>query len=313
MTHYETLGVEQSATADEIRTAYRRKLRQAHPDRGGSQADAQRINSAYEALGTPEARAAYDRRLDMQRRGINVDAPHMAQPRQSTGTGTIPPEMWDLLAEVLLAQARAQAQAGGRAGAGRGTPYGAPRGSANPGFGVPGGMGGPGQPRIVFERGPFGPGAFGPGTFGPSDIFREPRKLSMNEVWLGGSAASRLRGAVFVLAMVSFIALGVISSVSSTNALLTSLLPAVMLWFAMSGSHRSVNAGLPTFRSILFLLYLGFSGLFGLVGLVFGLYAGALGIGFANLVLIALTAQTYVSFTFSRMREVMRDRMAGKD
>lgn len=301
MTHYETLGVEESATVEEIRTAYRRRLRQAHPDRGGSQEDAQRINTAFEALGTPEARAAYDRRLEMQRRGINVDAPHMAQPRQSTGTGTIPPEMWDLLTEVLMAQARAQAEARARGGAG---------GSANAGGGAgahaSGPLFGPGGPRVVFGGGPFGPG-----MFGPQDIFREPRQLSMAEVWTGGAGATRLRGAMFVLTMVGLGVLPVVTSVSPANALVSLAFLALMTWIAFTGARRSVNAGLPTFRSVVFLLYLGLSGLFGIVGLLFGQYAGALWVGFANLALLALAAQTYVSFTFSRLREVMRARMAG--
>lgn len=320
MTHYETLGVERSATLEEIRTAYRRRLRQAHPDRGGSQEEAQRINTAYEAIGTAEARVVYDRRLDMQARGINVDGPHMAQPRQSTGTGTIPPEMWDLLAEVLMAQARAQAEARARSG-GRGTATGpgAPGGVfTDPGFA---GAGRPGGPRIVFGGDPFrqgggfgqgGHGGFGPGTFGP-DVFREPRRLSMQEVWLGGSGATRLRAALFILSIVALGVLPVITTVSTANSVLPLVFLALMAWVAFTGSHRTVNGGLPSARSILFLLYLGLSGLFGIIGLLFGQYSGALWIGFANLALLAVAAQTYVSFTFSRMREVLRARLAGDD
>lgn len=318
MTHYETLGVERSATLEEIRTAYRRRLRQAHPDRGGSQEEAQRINTAYEAIGTAEARVVYDRRLDMQARGINVDGPHMAQPRQSTGTGTIPPEMWDLLAEVLMAQARAQAEARARSG-GRGTATGpgAPGGVfTDPGFA---GAGRPGGPRIVFGGDPFRQGGgvgqgggFGPGTFGP-DVFREPRRLSMQEVWLGGSGATRLRAALFILSIVALGVLPVITTVSTANSVLPLVFLALMAWVAFTGSHRTVNGGLPSARSILFLLYLGLSGLFGIIGLLFGQYSGALWIGFANLALLAVAAQTYVSFTFSRMREVLRARLAGDD
>ena len=322
MTHYETLGVERSATLEEIRTAYRRRLRQAHPDRGGSQEEAQRINTAYEAIGTAEARVVYDRRLDMQARGINVDGPHMAQPRQSTGTGTIPPEMWDLLAEVLMAQARAQAEARARAGAGGAASGPGASRSAGGVFTDPGfaGAGRPGGPRIVFGGGPFGPGGFGPGgqggfgpgTFGP-DVFREPRRLSMREVWLGGSSATRLRAAMFILSIVTLGVLPVITTVSTSSSVLPVVFLALMAWVAVTGSHRTVNGGLPSARSMLFLLYLGLSGLFGIIGLLFGQYNGALWVGFANLALLAVAAQTYVSFTFSRMREVLRERLAGDD
>lgn len=71
-THYETLGVSPSAPPEEIRTAYRRRARQFHPDRlaavpGGDAEWAarrmQEVNEAWRVLSNGEARAAYDRRL----------------------------------------------------------------------------------------------------------------------------------------------------------------------------------------------------------------------------------------------------------
>lgn len=60
--HYETLGVARDATADEIRAAYRKAASKAHPDRnGGDIARMQAVNAAYEVLGNPDSRAAYDR------------------------------------------------------------------------------------------------------------------------------------------------------------------------------------------------------------------------------------------------------------
>jgi len=58
---YEVLGVPASATQDELRKAYRRMLRQAHPDTGGTEALFVAVQRAWSAIGTPEARAAYDR------------------------------------------------------------------------------------------------------------------------------------------------------------------------------------------------------------------------------------------------------------
>jgi curved DNA-binding protein len=61
---YEVLGVGRDASQEDIRKAYRRLARAHHPD-VSRQADAEErfkdISEAYEALGDPEKRAAYDR------------------------------------------------------------------------------------------------------------------------------------------------------------------------------------------------------------------------------------------------------------
>ena len=58
---YEILGVAPSATEDELRRAYRLRLRETHPDTGGDDAAFIRVRRAWELIGTVEARAAYDR------------------------------------------------------------------------------------------------------------------------------------------------------------------------------------------------------------------------------------------------------------
>lgn len=58
--HYSTLGVPKTATADEIKRAFRKLASQHHPDKGGDTATFQRIQEAYATLGDPEKRAAYD-------------------------------------------------------------------------------------------------------------------------------------------------------------------------------------------------------------------------------------------------------------
>lgn len=61
MTYYETLGVEPTASAAEIKAAWRKKCSENHPDRQGGNAEAMAaINAAYECLGDPDRRASYD-------------------------------------------------------------------------------------------------------------------------------------------------------------------------------------------------------------------------------------------------------------
>lgn len=49
-TAYTLLGVDSDASEDEIRSAYREKLKTAHPDTGGSNAALERVRDAYEVL-----------------------------------------------------------------------------------------------------------------------------------------------------------------------------------------------------------------------------------------------------------------------
>ncbi len=61
--YYQTLGLQRSASADEIRKAYRRLARKYHPD-VSKEADAlerfKQMQEAYEVLKDPKKRAAYD-------------------------------------------------------------------------------------------------------------------------------------------------------------------------------------------------------------------------------------------------------------
>jgi curved DNA-binding protein CbpA len=57
---YEVLGVTASVSHDELRKAFRRALRETHPDTGGDPRRFTSVQLAWESVGTPEARAAYD-------------------------------------------------------------------------------------------------------------------------------------------------------------------------------------------------------------------------------------------------------------
>lgn len=59
--HYEVLRVAVTATDKEIKVAYRKAARHAHPDQGGDAAAFRRVTLAYETLIDPKRRSAYDR------------------------------------------------------------------------------------------------------------------------------------------------------------------------------------------------------------------------------------------------------------
>ena len=58
--YYKTLGVSKNATADEIKKAYRKLAREAHPDAGGDEEKFKDINEAYEVLSDEKKRQLYD-------------------------------------------------------------------------------------------------------------------------------------------------------------------------------------------------------------------------------------------------------------
>jgi len=69
-TYYDILGVEQKASVQEIKTAYRELIKRYHPDKNPNQAEAlkrtQIINDAYSVLKDPIKRSEYDNLLLLQ-------------------------------------------------------------------------------------------------------------------------------------------------------------------------------------------------------------------------------------------------------
>lgn len=100
---YRLLGIEPGATADEVRAAFRRKVRENHPDTATEEledGDVQDIIEAYRKLIDPDARARHDsdtRRRERGVRGRTVKVTHRRGPesgssgrtcRICSGTGT---------------------------------------------------------------------------------------------------------------------------------------------------------------------------------------------------------------------------------
>ncbi|HSB88055.1 MAG TPA: DnaJ domain-containing protein [Ilumatobacteraceae bacterium] len=65
MTHYEVLGVGRGASTAQVRAAFRRRVREHHPDtsESGSAEELAAIKEAWRVLGDPHLRRDYDRAL----------------------------------------------------------------------------------------------------------------------------------------------------------------------------------------------------------------------------------------------------------
>src|SRR5512137_1438670 len=118
--YYEILGVEKSASAEEVKKAYRKLAVKYHPDKNpGDKAAEERfkeLGEAYEALSDPQRRAAYDQ------------YGHAAfDPRMRTGGGFHDP--FDIFREVFGAGGLGGSILDELFGGARRDPSGAERGS----------------------------------------------------------------------------------------------------------------------------------------------------------------------------------------
>ncbi len=82
---YQILGVSSEASAEEIRSAFRRLARELHPDRFPPEEKAQaerrfqQITQAYNVLANPETRSRYDQSLVMRTPSASLDPKELAK------------------------------------------------------------------------------------------------------------------------------------------------------------------------------------------------------------------------------------------
>jgi len=82
--YYVILGISPGATLDEIKSAYRRRAREYHPDRFGEDSRPfLDVQEAYAVLSSPAHRAAFDRGLrDVRRYGVAESGPEPLRSRR---------------------------------------------------------------------------------------------------------------------------------------------------------------------------------------------------------------------------------------
>ncbi|WP_295011792.1 DnaJ domain-containing protein [uncultured Microbacterium sp.] len=81
---YEVLGVAADAPDEDLRRAYRLRLRATHPDTGGEAAVFIQVQRAWELVGAPDRRAAYDRGHGFADDAVSADAWHAPDVRADT-------------------------------------------------------------------------------------------------------------------------------------------------------------------------------------------------------------------------------------
>ena len=120
---YETLGVDAKSTQDQIKAAYRKLAKESHPDLNPGNKKAEErfkdISLAYELIGTPEARAKFEKgELDekMARESRSRRGPFYHETQQGGGrySSQFGGDEDDLFSPIFSQAGRGQGQAQGR-------------------------------------------------------------------------------------------------------------------------------------------------------------------------------------------------------
>jgi curved DNA-binding protein CbpA len=105
MTYYEEFGLDDTATAEQIRRAYRKLVTLLHPDhqqdetlRRICERQLARINGIAEILNDPERRQEYDLRLQQEERNAATGWRRVAQAREFIGRQSLAARVWALAA-----------------------------------------------------------------------------------------------------------------------------------------------------------------------------------------------------------------------
>lgn len=98
MNYYTTLGVTPNASQAEIKTAFRKKAMQHHPDRGGNEVEFKKINEAYDVLSDPQKKHNLDSGIDPNghRAYGNSQNRNQSPFEFSFSEESIPPDMFNM-------------------------------------------------------------------------------------------------------------------------------------------------------------------------------------------------------------------------
>jgi len=122
--YYQTLGVERTASADDIKKAYRKLVRQYHPDvskHKNATEKTKELNEAYEVLGDAEKRAAYDALGQAPREGQGFQPPpDWGRQYGQYDFGNEGGSAEDIFADLFAHMGRGRSHRGGGTGAGMG-------------------------------------------------------------------------------------------------------------------------------------------------------------------------------------------------
>jgi len=95
---FDVLDLDGGADADEIERAYRERVKQAHPDQGGSAAEFRRVRNAYETLTSGEAGTEID---PVEATGGSHGARERAEPPDESTVDSQPDEPTERTVEFL--------------------------------------------------------------------------------------------------------------------------------------------------------------------------------------------------------------------